>query len=264
MKIALHGATGRMGQAITRLIGASQGQLVLVGGSCAPSDPLKDADLGLVAGMGPIGVFASDDLTSALTGADMVIDFSAAAAVPRLLSVLERLRLPLVSGTTALDGATIALMERLAREVPVLWAPNTSLGIQVLAEAVEHAVRRLGDGFDVEIVEVHHKKKADAPSGTAKRLAEAVRAGRPGLRDLCAREGMVGARGDQELGILAVRGGDVIGDHSVHILGMGERLELTHRVTSRELLAHGALRAAEFLSRAAPGRLYRIADVLGG
>jgi 4-hydroxy-tetrahydrodipicolinate reductase len=263
MKIALHGATGRMGQAITRLIVASE-DLSLVGACCAPNDPARQMDVGLVSGVGPIGVLATEDIASALLGADMLIDFSVAAAVPRLLPHALRAGIPLVSGTTALDPATVEAMTTAARTIPVLWAPNTSLGVHVLAEVVEHAIRRLGPGFDVEIVETHHRRKADSPSGTAKRLAEAARAARPELWDVCGREGMIGARTDDEIGVLALRGGDVIGDHTVHLLGLGERLELTHRVTSRDLLANGALRAARFLATARPGRLYRIADVLGG
>jgi 4-hydroxy-tetrahydrodipicolinate reductase len=132
----------------------------------------------------------------------------------------------------------------------------------VLAELVSQALRRLGSEYDVEIVEIHHRRKVDAPSGTARRLAEAARSVRTELREQHCRSGEVGARPDDELGVVAVRGGDVVGDHTVHLLGPGERLELTHRATSRELLAHGALRAARFLFGRKPG-LYTIADVLG-
>jgi 4-hydroxy-tetrahydrodipicolinate reductase len=137
-----------------------------------------------------------------------------------------------------------------------------SLGVQVLAELVEQALRRLGSGFDVEIVEVHHRKKVDSPSGTAKRSMEAVNAARPEARALYERQGQVGARTDTETAVLAVRGGDVIGDHTVHVLGNGERLELTHRATNRDLFAHGAITAARWLVGKPAGR-YSIADVLG-
>jgi 4-hydroxy-tetrahydrodipicolinate reductase len=148
-----------------------------------------------------------------------------------------------------------------AEVVPVLWAPNTSLGVQVLAELVAEAVRRLGPGFDVEIVETHHKAKVDSPSGTATRLVEAVREGRRATRPVFGREGNVGPRAEEEVGVFAVRGGDVIGDHTVHVLGLGERLELTHRATSRDLFARGALRAARFVCGKPPGR-YTMAHVL--
>jgi 4-hydroxy-tetrahydrodipicolinate reductase len=136
-----------------------------------------------------------------------------------------------------------------------------SLGIQVLAEAVELAVRRLGLGYDVEIVELHHRRKIDAPSGTASRLVEAVKKVRPDVSELRGRDGEVGARTENEVGVFGIRGGDVIGDHTVYLLGNGERLELTHRASNRDLFAHGALRAAEFLAGKKPGR-YVIADAL--
>jgi 4-hydroxy-tetrahydrodipicolinate reductase len=131
-----------------------------------------------------------------------------------------------------------------------------------LAEAVELALRRLGLGYDVEIVELHHRKKIDAPSGTASRLVEAVKSVRPDVRELRGRDGEVGARTQDEMAVFGVRGGDVIGDHTVYLLGDGERLELTHRASNRDLFAHGALRAARFLAGKKPGR-YTIADVLG-
>jgi 4-hydroxy-tetrahydrodipicolinate reductase len=143
----------------------------------------------------------------------------------------------------------------------VLWAPNTSLGVQVLAELVEQAVKRLGDAFDVEILEIHHRRKIDAPSGTALRLARAAKAGRGELEEVHARDGNVGARKEQELGVVALRGGDVVGDHTVYLLGHGERLELTHRASSRELFAQGALAAARFL-RGKPAGRYAFKDIL--
>ena len=145
----------------------------------------------------------------------------------------------------------------------MLWSANMSLGVQVLAELVQQAVKKLGPGFDVEIMEVHHRRKIDAPSGTAKRLAEAARAARPELKDLYARQGDVGARTNDELGVVALRGGDVIGDHTVFLFGSGERLELTHRASNRDLFAQGAIAAAKFLPGKKPGR-YTIADVLNG
>ena len=144
----------------------------------------------------------------------------------------------------------------------MLWAPNMSLGVQVLAELVEQAVRRLGPAFDVEIVEVHHRKKIDAPSGTAKRLAQAAKSARPELSELSGREGDVGARKPRELAVMALRGGDVVGDHTVFLFGDGERIELTHRASNRDVFAHGAIRAARYVIGKPAGR-YTIKDVLG-
>jgi 4-hydroxy-tetrahydrodipicolinate reductase len=259
VKLAVHGATGRMGLSIVRCARAAGDEIV--GGACGPGDPNAGRDLGELAGIGPVGVVATPDISSALLGADVVIDFSTASAVPALLGTAAQQKVAVVSGTTGLGPPAEAALERAAQVVPVLWAPNTSLGVHVLAELVEQAVRKLGSRFDVEIVEMHHKRKIDAPSGTALRLAAAARAGRPELAEVHARDGNVGARSGTELGVLAVRGGDVIGDHTVFLLGTGERLELTHRASSRELFAEGALTAARFVVGKAPGR-YSLKDVL--
>jgi 4-hydroxy-tetrahydrodipicolinate reductase len=262
VKVALYGATGRMGLALTRLI-AHAPDLQLVGAACAPNDPGAGKDVGTLAGAGTLGVEASADASAALLGAEVVIDFSHAGAVPAVAALAQRHKVALVSGTTGLDAHGQDALEKAALQVPVLWAPNTSLGVQVLAELVEQALRRLGSDYDAEIVEIHHRKKADSPSGTARRLADAVRVVRPATRELHGRDGLVGARTDDEVAVLGVRGGDVIGDHTVYLLGPGERLELTHRASSRELFAQGALRAARFIVKQKPGKLYRIADMLG-
>src|SRR5690606_21294173 len=169
----------------------------------------------------------------------------------------------LVSGTTNLGEAGRAALEQATQKIPAVWAPNMSRGVQVLAEVVKLAVERLGLDFDVEIVEVHHRRKIDSPSGTAVRLAEAAREARAELREVRGRDGNVGARASDEIGNFGVRGGDVIGDHTVHILGDSERLELTHRATNRDLFARGALAAAKFVVGMPPAR-YTIKDVLGG
>ena len=260
MKLALFGATGRMGITVARL--ASAVGFELVGAACAADNPALGRDIGELAGLGTLGVVTSADVGSALLGADVVIDFSTAAAVPALLAAAARQKVAVVSGTTNLGEPGKAALERAAASVPVLWAANMSVGVQVLAELVAEAMRRLGPDYDVEIVEIHHKKKVDAPSGTAKRLAEAAKQARGGLRELHGRDGDVGARTADEIGVFGVRGGDVIGEHTVYLLGPGERIELTHRATSRELFAHGALRAARFVV-GKPPKLYTIADVLG-
>jgi 4-hydroxy-tetrahydrodipicolinate reductase len=261
MKLALHGATGRMGRAIAALAHA-EGDVQIVGAAAAPNDPNQGRDLGELAGIGTLGVAVTADLASSLLGAEVVIDFSTAAAVRPLIAQAVRAKVAIASGTTNLDADTRAALDRAAQTIPVLWAPNMSLGVQVLAELVEQALKRLGGGFDAEIVEIHHRRKIDSPSGTAKRLADAVRKVRPGSVELHGRDGDVGARTDGEVAVYGVRGGDVIGDHTVFLLGSGERLELTHRASNRDLFAHGALRAARFLAGRAPGS-YSIADVLG-
>ncbi len=259
MKLAIHGATGRMGLTVARL--AHEAGIQIVGASCGSADPHVGRDIGELAGVGTIGVVATADVPASLLGADVVIDFSIASAVPVLAAAAAREGVAVVSGTTNLGDAELAAVDKAAESVPFLWAPNMSFGVQVLAELVKYAVEKLGADYDPEIVEVHHRRKVDAPSGTAKRLARAVQEVRA-LSEMHGRSGHVGERTDGEIGVFGVRGGDVIGDHTVHLLGPGERLELTHRATSRDLFAHGALRAARFVVGKAPGR-YSIADILG-
>lgn len=260
MKLAVFGATGRMGLAITRLAHES-GDIQLVGAICAGSDPNLGRDIGELAGVGTLGVVTGPDIPSGLLGAEVVIDFSTASAVVPLLDAAKKQQVAVVSGTTNLGDAERAALTAAASKVPVMWAANMSRGVQVLAEVVAHAVKRLGLDFDVEIVETHHRRKVDAPSGTALRLARAVHEARPGLRENYGRQGEVGARPDDEMAVMALRGGDVIGDHVVHLFGPGERLELIHRATNRDLFARGALAAARQILGRAPG-LYELSDIL--
>jgi 4-hydroxy-tetrahydrodipicolinate reductase len=259
LKIALHGATGRMGAALVPLCRETDVSIVGAVAESGCSDIGRD--LGEVHGFAHYGIEVSADIAASLLGADVVVDFSHASAFPALARVAKRAKVPVVTGTTGLGDEAIAALDDLATVVPVLWAPNFSLGIQVLVEVVRHAVQRLGPSFDVELVEVHHRRKVDAPSGTASRLAREVQAVREGLSLCHGREGLIGARPDEEMGVMALRGGDVMGDHTVHLMGPGERLELTHRATSRAVFARGALFAARTLPSRAPGRL-TLADIL--
>jgi len=261
MKLAIFGVTGRMGLAIARLAHEDP-SIQIVGGVCSPTDPALGRDIGELAGVGVMGVVTSPDAHSGLLGADVVIDFSTASVAASLFAQAARQRVAIVSGTTGLDDPAKRALEKAAEAVPTLWAANMSLGVQVLAELVQQAVKRLGPEFDIEITEVHHRRKIDSPSGTAKRLAEAARSARSELREIHGRSGDVGARTKEEMAVYGLRGGDVIGDHTVFLFGPGERIELTHRASNRDLFARGALRAAKFLTGKAPGR-YTIADVLG-
>lgn len=249
-----------MGRAVARLCHAAN-DIQIVGAVAHASDADLGKDVGALSGVDVLGVEVSADLASSLLGAEVVIDFSLAPAVAQLAAVAAKHGVALVIGTTNLDAATTAAVEKAATKVPVLWARNMSLGVQVLAELVETAVKRLGPSFDAELVEVHHRHKVDAPSGTALRLADAVKAARPASQLVFGRQGQPGARTEDEVGVMALRGGDVIGDHTVFLFGNGERLELTHRATNRDLFAHGAIAAARFLVGKNPG-MYSIADVL--
>jgi 4-hydroxy-tetrahydrodipicolinate reductase len=261
LKLAIVGAPGRMGQAVTRLAMADP-NVSIVGAVCGPDDPAQGRDIGELVGLGSAGVEITSDLSSGLLGANVVIEFSAIQAATELFHVAERQGIAIVSGTTNLDARALAALDRAAKKVPALWAPNMSRGVQVLAEIVEIAVRKLGLEFDIEIVETHHRRKIDSPSGTAIRLGQAAQKARAGLVETRGRDGEVGARKPNELGMHAIRGGDVIGDHTVHLIGDSERIELTHRATNRDLFARGALASAHFLVGRPPGR-YTISDVLG-
>lgn len=258
-RIALHGASGRMGAAMLSLCRLEG--VPIVGAAAEPGSSDVGRDLGDVHGTSSYGVEVTGDPAVAFLGADVVVDFSQAAAFVPLARAVKKAKLPLVSGTTGLDAEALAAVDDLASEVPVLWAPNFSLGIQVLAEIARHAVSKLGPSFDIEIVEVHHRRKADAPSGTAERLMREMQQQRAGLQPCHGREGLVGARPKDQIGVMAVRGGDVMGDHTIHLMGPGERLELTHRATTREVFARGALFAARTLPGRPPGRL-TLADIL--
>ncbi len=261
MRIALHGATGRMGQAIVRLVHETR-EAQIVGAIAAVNEVQQGCDVGEVAGIGHLGVSVTADHAVGLLGADIAIDFSAAPAIPALARAVKRARVALVSGTTGIDPSGAAALSEAAEVVPVLWAPNMSLGIEAVARMARLAVAALGDEFDVEIVETHHRQKIDAPSGTALRLAEAVREARKDLVLGHGREGVTGARKKNELSVFAIRGGDVIGDHTIHLLGPSERIEITHRATQRDLFARGALRAARWLIGKKPGR-YSLGDLVG-
>lgn len=251
LRVAVAGATGRMGRAVIRL--AAEHHCTIVGALAAPAEAGKELE----------GLRVTADPAVAIENAEVVIDFSHPAALAPLADACAARAIPLVTGTTNLGDPEARAIEALSRVAPVLSAPNMSLGVQVLAEVVEMTARRLGLSFDVEIVETHHNRKIDAPSGTARRLFEAVQNAIDGNGvAVNGREGDVGARKKGEIGMHAVRGGDVVGDHTVMFLGQGERIELTHKATSRDLFAHGALRAARFLAGRAPGR-YQIRDLLG-
>jgi 4-hydroxy-tetrahydrodipicolinate reductase len=258
MRIGVVGASGRMGRAVIRL--AAAGGVSITWGVGA-SDVGRD--VGDLAGTGPLGVPVVERVHGVDFGAvDVVVDFSAPTVTAALAPLAAEGGAAVVTGTTGLDDAARVALAEASRRVAVLVEPNMSVGVHVLAGLVEQAVRALAD-FDVEIVETHHRSKVDAPSGTALRLADVVASarGRDTLQ-VHGRQGKPGARPSSDVGMHAVRGGDVIGDHVVHLLGGGERLELTHRATNRDVFAHGALRAARWLA-GKPAGAYTIRDVLG-
>ena len=262
LTVAIHGVAGRMGRTVVKLVHEAS-DLSLVAAVDAEGSSEVGRDAGELVGLPAIGVSVSGRIESLLE-ADVVVDFSLAMALPRLFDALEQKHVPLVLATTGLDEALQARLTELARVQPLIAAGNYSTGVAVLSHLAERAAALLPE-FDVEIVEMHHRHKIDAPSGTALGLLDAAVRGRGHHgreHAVYGRQGHTGARTSNEIGVMALRGGDVIGDHTLMLAGPGERLELTHRASNRELFAHGALRAARWLPGKPAGR-YSMAQVLG-
>lgn len=238
LRILLNGAKGRMGQAIT---------------SAAQS-----------AGASVVGIDQGDDAAKHIANCDVVIDFSFHAATPALATLAAQHGKPLVIGTTGHTDAEKAAIRASVAKIPVVWAGNYSIGVNLLNALVRRAASVLGAGWDIELTEMHHRLKKDAPSGTAERLLEILREERKvGAEQLRhGRSGLVGERTPTEIGVHALRGGDVVGDHTVLFASEGERLELTHKASSRTIFAQGALRAATWIV-GRPAKVYGMDDVLG-
>ncbi len=264
IRVVVTGAAGRMGGHIIRAVRSEPG-LALAGATERPGFQ-TGVDAGVVAGLPALGISVCGDLREALAaGADVVVDFTAFEVSVAHVELAADKGVAAVVGSTGFTKEARSRVEAAARRVPVVLSPNMSVGVNVLFALVRQAARILGDAYDVEILEMHHKKKKDAPSGTAVRLAEvaAEALARDPSRDLrFSRHGMIGERPPREIGVQTLRGGDVVGEHTVFFAGEGERLELTHRAASRDQFARGAVRAARWVVGRPPG-LYDMADVLG-
>ena len=263
LRIAVCGACGRMGKRIIACAADEPG-ITVSGAVERAGHPCLGSDAGECAGAPKLGVPVVTDLGAAARGADVIVDFSGREAAAANAETAASLGRPIVIGTTGLGDADMAAMKRASRKVACLVAPNMSVGVHLLFRVAAEVARALGDDYDVEIVETHHRMKKDAPSGTALALARAVAEAR-GI-DLSngavyGRRGEAGERPRGQIGIHAVRQGDIVGDHSVSFASTGERVELVHRATSRDTFARGALRAARWIAGRAPG-LYGMADVL--
>jgi len=263
VRIGILGAAGRMGRMLLRLASETPG-LGVVGGADRPGSADLDRDLGELAGIGGLGLPLLDDPAPLFAEADVLVDFTHAEASVRHAALAAETGRALVVGTTGHTPEQRAAIGEAARRAPILQAANMSLGVNLLLVLVEQVAARLDPSYDIAIVEMHHRLKVDAPSGTALALGRAAAAGRGRpLEELWvkSRDGITGKREAGTIGFATLRGGDVVGDHSVIFAGAGERIELTHRAQSRELFAQGALQAARWLAGRPPG-LYGMRDVL--
>lgn len=262
-RIGILGCAGRMGRMLlSETLGTKGAELA--GGV----DRLKSgeiADLGELGGVKPLGIFAGEDPKALFDAADVVIDFTIPEATVRHAAIAAETGKGLVIGTTGIDAEQTRQIEAAALAAPIVWAPNMSLGVNLLLGLVEQVARALESDWDIEIIEMHHRHKIDAPSGTALGLGRAAAKGRGVDLDSVAvksRDGYTGARPTGTIGFATLRGGDVVGDHTVVFAGEAERIELTHKATDRRIFARGALRAALWVKGKPPG-LYGMKDVLG-
>jgi 4-hydroxy-tetrahydrodipicolinate reductase len=264
MRLVVVGAAGRMGQMLVRTIAESE-DAVLSGAVERPGSAALGRDAGEAASLGPLGVTIGDDPLEALLKADGVIDFTTPAATVEIAALAAQARIVHIVGTTGMTASDLAKIEAATRHAVIVRSGNMSLGVNLLAGLVERVAKTLGNDWDIEILEMHHRMKVDAPSGTALLLGEAAAKGRDiALADhsIRARDGQIGVRKSGDIGFAALRGGSVVGDHSVIFAGPGERIELTHRAEDRGIFARGALRAALWARGRKPG-LYSMFDVLG-
>jgi 4-hydroxy-tetrahydrodipicolinate reductase len=264
LRIGISGCAGRMGRMLVAEVAATAG-CRLAGGVDAPTSQALGQDIGELAGIGKVGLSAGSDIAALLAAADVVIDFSTPTATVEHAALAAGAKKPLVIGTTGLDDVQRAALRKASGAAPILWAPNMSLGVNWLLALVEQTAQRLGPDYDIEILEMHHRHKVDAPSGTALALGEAAAKGRGvalAEKSQRARDGITGARKAGDIGFAILRGGDNAGEHRVLFAADGESVELAHRATSRRVFARGAVAAAQFLAHQ-PAGLYGMKDVLG-
>lgn len=263
LKIVIAGCTGRMGQVLLDCV-FSDADLALHGAVDRASNPQIGRDAGDLFGKNT-GVKISGNMDEALKNADVLVDFTRPEASLQYLAACEKANVNMVIGTTGFTADEKSVIAKAAEKIGIVFAPNMSVGVNLLINLVEQAAKVLAQDYDIEVVEMHHRHKVDAPSGTALRLGEAAAKGINKALSECAvyaREGVTGEREAGTIGFATMRGGDVVGDHTVVLAGVGERVELTHKASSRATFALGALRAAKFLADKKTG-LFDMQDVLG-
>ena len=258
------GVSGRMGRSIYRLLDADQ-DIQVVGATEIDGHPDMGKDIGLVAGDEEIGVSISSNIEDASSEADVIVDFTAPTSTLNNASFAASNRIAMIIGTTGFNEDQKKELEELALKFPCVFSPNMSIGVNVMFEATKKLAEILGDDYDVEIIEAHHKHKVDAPSGTALRLGEAAAEGL--ARDFNSearfeRHGAIGERKEKEIGMQTIRAGDIVGEHTVMFCGSGERIELTHRAMNRDNFAKGVVRAVKWIPGKSAG-IYTMKEALG-
>ena len=263
IRVAIAGASGRMGRMLIEAVMATD-DCQIAGALDQPGSPMLGQDAAAFLGQ-TSSVKITSDLREGLTGADVLIDFTRPEGTLAHLAVCRELGVKCVIGTTGFSPEEKAQIGEHARHIGIMMAPNMSVGVNVVLRLLDQAARALSEGYDIEIVEAHHRHKVDAPSGTALQMGEVVASALGRDLKACAvygREGVTGARDPSTIGFATVRGGDIIGDHTVLFAGIGERIEISHKSSSRQTYAQGSLRAARFLAAQGAG-LFDMNDVLG-
>ncbi len=264
IRIGVAGAAGKMGSRITALSREYDG-IVLAGAFERQGHPGIGKDVGSVSGIGETGIVLVDSVDAMLDAVDLVIDFTSIESTQQNLKAAGDRGKAMVIGTTGFSKEALAKMDPHLRKIPCVMASNMSLGVNLLLKVLADVARVLGDDYDIEIVEAHHRLKKDAPSGTAMKMAQVLAdAVQRNLDDVAVyeRKGVIGSRTQKEIGIQTVRAGDIVGEHTVLFGGLGERIEITHKASSRDTFARGALKAALWLA-GKPNGLYDMQDVLG-
>lgn len=263
LRVAIAGCSGRMGKALIHAL-QNDNNIKITAATVSPSSKYKNQDIGLIAEIGPLQIKSSDNLQSIIEHFDILIDFTNPIATLEHLKICITHHKKLVIGTTGLTQEQETTLKRAGSEIPLVFAPNMSVGINLCFGLLKKAARALGDTVDIEIVEAHHRHKLDAPSGTALKMGEVI-ASTLG-RDLTTassygRQGMDNPRKRETIGFSSIRGGDIVGEHTVIFAGEGERLEITHRASRRDIFAQGAIRATKWLASKDKG-FYTMEDVI--
>lgn len=263
IKVVVCGGCGRMASKVAQLI-YQDNELKLTGIVESPTHPDIGKDWGATVGQGKTGIMVVDDLEAIIQDADQIVEFTNPKVSLQHLEIVAKYKKTMIIGTTGFSAEEIAKMKSLSQNIPFLFSPNMSLGVNLLFKLAAETAVSLGDSYDIEIIESHHRFKKDAPSGTAKKLAQEIAKAKNINLDevgIYGRQGLIGERKREEIGIHSIRGGDIIGEHIVMFTALGERIELTHKAHSRDTFAHGTIQAIKFME-GKPASFYEMKDVL--